>query len=318
MPRIDQTAPRRFLQIAYQADDWVAVFLKSYESGDVVQRVGPLTTVGSTRFQAWLRAMNARRYNVYVGINAIAPGRRSRTKEAIRAVRHVFLEADHDGQQVLATISSRGDLPPPSYVLHSSPNRVHVFWRATGFTIEYVERLQKHLALELGTDTAATPASQLTRFPGLYNHKYTPPHAVSVEYRNTLRLWTPADFPQPPAIPVEEHRPVDWARSNLRGLERARRYLNALPPAIAGEHGDLHTFRVCCRLVRGFALDDDKAMMLLTSWNQRCSPPWSEKELRDKLVRARRYGREPIGGLLSGPTISKTPEIETGIENQDT
>ena len=39
-------------------------------------------------------------------------------------------------------------------------------------------------------------------------------------------------------------------------------------------------------------------MMLLTSWNQRCSPPWSEKELRDKLLRARRYGREPIGGLL--------------------
>ena len=200
MPRIDRTAPRRFLDIAYQADDWVAVFLKSYESGQVVQRVGPLTTVSSTRFQAWLRAMNARRFNVYVGVNAIAPGRRSRTKEAISAVRHVFLEADHDGQQVLATISTRGDLPPPSYVLHSSPNRVHVFWRATGFTIEHIERLQKYLARELDTDPAATPASQLTRFPGLFNHKYTPPHAVSIEYRDTRRLWTPADFPEPPAI----------------------------------------------------------------------------------------------------------------------
>jgi hypothetical protein len=61
---------------------------------------------------------------IYVGVNAIAPGRRSRTKEAISAVRHVFLEADHDGQQVLTTIAARGDLPPPSYVLHSSPNRV--------------------------------------------------------------------------------------------------------------------------------------------------------------------------------------------------
>jgi hypothetical protein len=27
-----------------------------------------------------------------------------------------------------------------------------------------------------------------------------------------------------------------------------------LPPAIAGQHGDVHTFRVCCRLARGFAL----------------------------------------------------------------
>ena len=31
-------------------------------------------------------------------------------------------------------------------------------------------------------------------------------------------------------------------------------------PAIAGHHGDLHTFRVCCRLARGFALDDDEAL----------------------------------------------------------
>ena len=242
--------------------------------------------------------MNAGRFNVYVGVNAITPGRRSRTKEAIRAVRHVFLEEDHDGQQLLATISTRDDLPPPSYVLHSSPNRVHVFWRATGFTIEQIESLQKYLARELDTDPAATPASQLTRFPGLFNHKYTPPHTVSIEYRDTRRLWTPADFPHPPATAVEESRPVGYVRSDPRGLERARRYLNALPPAIAGDHGDLHTFRVCCRLVRGFALDNDEAMMLLTSWNLRCSPPWSEEELRDKLRRARRYGREAMGGLL--------------------
>ena len=305
MPRIDRTAPRRFLEIAYQADDWVAVFLKSYESGEVVQRVGPLTTVRSTRFQAWLRAMNARHFNVYVGVNAIASGRRSRTKEAIRAVRHVFLEADHDGEDVLATISNRDDLPPLSYVLHSSPNRVHVFWRATGFTIEQIELLQKHLTREIGTDPAATPASQLTRFPGFFNHKYTPPHAVSIEYRDTRRLWTPADFPQPPPAAVEESRSLNCRRSDLRGVERARRYLNALPPAIAGEHGDLHTFRVCCRLVRGFALEDDEAMMLLTSWNQRCNPPWSENELRDKLMRARRYGREPIGGLLQVPAMTE-------------
>ena len=304
MPRIDRTAPGRFLDIAYQADDWVAVFLKSYESGKVVQRVRPLTTVSGGRFQAWLRAMNARRFNVYIGVNAIAPGRRSRTKEAIRGVRHVFLEADHDGQQVVATISTRGDLPPPSYVLHSSPNRVHVFWRATGFTIDCVERLQKHLAREFDTDPAATPASQLTRFPGFFNHKYTPPHAVSIEYRNTDRLLTPADFPRPPET-AGEYQPTGGARSDAHGVERARRYLHTLPPAISGEHGDLHTFRVCCRLVRGFALNDDEAMMLLTSWNQRCSPPWSEKELRDKLLGARRYGREPIGGLLHAPVLKE-------------
>jgi hypothetical protein len=46
------------------------------------------------------------------------------------------------------------------------------------------------------------------------------------------------------------------------------------------------------------ALSDDEAMPLLQAWNARCEPPWTERELRDKLQRARRYGREPIGGLL--------------------
>lgn len=89
------------------------------------------------------------------------------------------------------------------------------------------------------------------------------------------------------------HSGCDKARS-----WRAQRYLAVLPAAIVGQHGDLHTFRVCCRLVRGFALSDADAFALLVDWNARCEPPCSERELMDKLYRARRYGREPIGGLL--------------------
>jgi hypothetical protein len=81
-------------------------------------------------------------------------------------------------------------------------------------------------------------------------------------------------------------------------LERARRCLNAVPPAIAGNHGDVHTFRVCCWLVHLFGLDDADALVLLACWNARCQPPWSDDQLVAKLTRARRYGREPIAGLL--------------------
>ena len=63
---------------------------------------------------------------------------------------------------------------------------------------------------------------------------------------------------------------VAWipARVQRRSSGRAR-YLAAVPPAIAGQHGDVHTFRVCCRLVRGFALDDDEALAVLGGWNAR-------------------------------------------------
>jgi hypothetical protein len=45
-------------------------------------------------------------------------------------------------------------------------------------------------------------------------------------------------------------------------------------------------------------MPDADALSLLAEWNARCEPPWSERELTDKVRRARRYGREPIGGLL--------------------
>ena len=63
---VDSAAAIRFLNIANELRDSVAVFLKSYETGRVAQRVGPVSWLGSERFLGWLRAMNARNFNVFV------------------------------------------------------------------------------------------------------------------------------------------------------------------------------------------------------------------------------------------------------------
>jgi hypothetical protein len=298
MSVIEPSAPLRLLRAGYAPDDWVAVFLKSYATGETCQRVVSIAQVSRSEFLAWLRARNASAWNVYVSVNAVSPHGRSRSRHSVTAVRHVFLEADEGGPQVLARIAARPDLPPPSYLLHSSRHRVHVFWRVAEFDIPRVEALQKQLARELKTDTAATSCSQLTRLPGLFNHKRQPAELVTMVYGHVGRVYGLGDFPAPnlrvePTIAAVEHNvPADWR------LERARRYLAALPPAIAGSHGDLHTFRVCCRLVRGFALDDGEALTLLQEWNTHCQPPWTDRELEQKIASARRYGREPIAGLL--------------------
>jgi hypothetical protein len=58
-----------------------------------------------------------RRFHImFVRVNAIALGRRARTRDAIGAVRHVFLDADHDGLAVLSRVEAGRDLPIPSYV----------------------------------------------------------------------------------------------------------------------------------------------------------------------------------------------------------
>ncbi len=79
MTGVDPGAAGRFLEAAFELQDWVAIFLKSYDRSGVAQRVGPVSWVQSERFQRWLRAMNARTYSVFVSVNAIIDGRRSRT-----------------------------------------------------------------------------------------------------------------------------------------------------------------------------------------------------------------------------------------------
>lgn len=300
---IDLEAPLRFLHTAFRADDWIAVLLKSHDTGGTAQRVGPMSLIANPKFQSWLRAENARRFSVFVSVNAIRPQRKARTRDAIGDIRHVFLDADRDGPSVLTTINARHDLPPPSCVLHSSPNRLHVLWRVSGFTKEDVEALQKQLARELGTDKAATSCAQMTRLPGFFNHKYRPAATITVDYVHSRRMLERGDFPRskdgdrPPTLTAAPLEPVRRQPAPVR--ERARRYLAAIPAAVAGDHGDATTFRVCCRLVRGFALNDDDAFDLLSEWNRGCVPPWPEEELRAKLKGARQYGREPLGGLLA-------------------
>lgn len=296
---VDTEAAMRFLRTAYEPDDWIALFQKSYDTGKTVQRVGPLSLFLEPRVHAWLRAMNAQRFNVYVSVNAIQPGRRTRTKDAIGTIRHIFLDADHDGPKVLDQIGTRDDLPPTSYVLESSPGRIHVFWRAEGFTPEGAARLQKHLAQDLATDGAATSCSQTTRLPGYRNHKYSSPSLVTVRYQDAAARFSPGCFPRE-SEPRSISTIVSYKRSNVPDLvERARRYLDRVAPAIAGERGDLHTFRVCCRVVRGFDLDEGAAMAALRRWNERCQPPWSDHDLQAKIAHALRYGCEPVGRLLS-------------------
>jgi len=80
---------------------------------------------------------------------------------------------------------------------------------------------------------------------------------------------------------------------------RVARYMDSTPPAIEGQGGDAHTYRVACKLIRGFALTEDQALGHMAGWNTRCSPPWSEKDLAGKLRSALKSGTEPMGYLLT-------------------
>jgi hypothetical protein len=299
----DLHAADAFLRTAYEPDDWIAVLVKSH-AARVAQRIVPVSFAMTSTFQEWLTREHAQHgAHVFVSVNAFSPRLVSRSRTAVTAIRHVFLDADRESDAILAAVSLRDDLPELSYVVHSSSGRAHILWRVTGFTLADVEALQKFLARTLNTDRAATSGAQMTRLPGYWNRKRLPASLVTVDYGNVHRRYAPQDFPpsvvERPSVPASAHSQCGMSASVT---ERTRRYVAASPAAIAGHHGDVQTFQLCCRLVRGFALSDEDALTVLHEWNARCQPPWSLRELTAKLQHARCYGCEPIGALLETQT----------------
>ena len=76
-------------------------------------------------------------------------------------------------------------------------------------------------------------------------------------------------------------------------LERASKYVSARPPAISGSGGHPACFAVAVALTHGFELGADEAWPIFLAYNERCEPPWSERELQHKLSSAGALNRHP-------------------------
>ncbi len=93
-------------------------------------------------------------------------------------------------------------------------------------------------------------------------------------------------------------------RPSMTLEERITRYLELCPGAISGEGGHNATFHIACVLVHGFDLPASQALDFLRWYNQKCQPPWSEKELRHKIEDASKAAHDkPRGYLLKARNL---------------
>ena len=93
-------------------------------------------------------------------------------------------------------------------------------------------------------------------------------------------------------------------------FDSARAYVAKLPAAISGAGGHNTTLAAACWCVR-FGLDDTDALALLREFNQRCQPPWAEKELAHKLAAARRKATPQARALqLTAPAARLVWKLE--------
>ena len=81
--------------------------------------------------------------------------------------------------------------------------------------------------------------------------------------------------------------------------ERISKYMACLDPAVSGVQGHNTTFHAACVLVHGWGLSVEQAWPFALEYNERCEPPWSDRDLHRKLEQALlKPGDRPRGYLL--------------------
>ncbi|MGC9261585.1 MAG: phage/plasmid primase, P4 family [Phycisphaerae bacterium] len=103
-----------------------------------------------------------------------------------------------------------------------------------------------------------------------------------------------------PPRPAPSSTPV----GSVSPIERARKYISKMPPAISGQRGHDATLEVAGVCFR-FGLDQGDTWTLLNEFNATCQPEWSEKELRHKMEDA--YKLVQAAGEIGIMLDSKPP-----------
>ena len=173
--------------------DHAAVLVRNRIRQQTTQRILAAETIASAPFQSWLHQQNESGADILIGMNPVREGSRSRTKEQIREVRHTYLDLDEEAGASLQAIRTSGDVPPPNFVLDTSPGKHQVVWRVESLDTNQAETLLRALASQYGGDPAATDISRLLRLPGFANRKYNEAFVVRVHHE-TEAIYHGQDF----------------------------------------------------------------------------------------------------------------------------
>ena len=168
--------PVDFITDMYLPDDLVALVLVSRdEQAKTQQRIWNAKKAASNEVQKWLKYSNAHGYDIYIGMNPLQPGSRSRNKEDVQEVRRVYVDLDEDGPTKLKEVlhdSFNGKIPKASYIINTSPDRYQLIWnvKPRSFSSHEAESLMRGLATRYGGDRAVTDVSRVLRLPG-FKHR---------------------------------------------------------------------------------------------------------------------------------------------------
>jgi hypothetical protein len=177
-----RVTPAEYIRANFQPSDRIAILVRNRRRGETIQRISSVDKVAGVSFQDWMRYKNEKDgCDVYVGMNALKPQAHTRTKDDILAIRHLYVDLDQDGSTSLAAIEKSNLVPPPSYVLNTSPDKYQVIWKVEDIAPGQAEGLQHAMARQFDGDHAATDSARVLRIPGFLNKKYEQDFRVTIQ-----------------------------------------------------------------------------------------------------------------------------------------
>ena len=189
-----------YVRELFEPADNVAILVRNRGSGKTVQRIARAETVASPEFQGWLAVQNALAADAFIGMNPVQEGAYNRTKANIKDIRHVYIDLDRKGDEALEAIRNSPQVPPPNFVLNTSPGKHQAVWKVSGFSQDEAESLLHKLANQFGGDLAATDSTRMLRLPGFTNRKLSERFIVQVRHESDA-VYTPRDFTMPEDSP---------------------------------------------------------------------------------------------------------------------
>lgn len=105
---------------------------------------------------------------------------------------------------------------------------------------------------------------------------------------------------------VEKIKGIEDYKNDPQDIKRAQARLAKEAPAVEGENGDNHTYRVAC-LGKEMGLSPDVFFPLLCEWNQNNNPPWDPESLLEKMYNAYNYAQNDKGIYTSEVIFDQAP-----------
>ena len=99
---------------------------------------------------------------------------------------------------------------------------------------------------------------------------------------------------------------LDTGIAVSRATTLVRDYVVRGHVAVEGSGGDDTTYAVAAEILN-LGISVDKAEELLQPWNDACDPPWSEEELRVKIINANNYSQNDTGAWAVPPVTDRIP-----------